>query len=158
MNAKESELKVETVPIVYENADVFSEELLGLPPYREVEFGIELMLGTTPILITPDEVEHTEHLRIILQTLRDNGLYAKFGKSEFWLREVRFLSHIVSSDGTRVDLSKVSTIVEWKPPKNVTKVRSFLGLAAYYRRFVKEFSMIATPMTRLLQKEVKFEW
>ncbi|KAG8472932.1 hypothetical protein CXB51_034788 [Gossypium anomalum] len=74
------------------------------------------------------------------------------------LREVGFLGHIVSSEGIRVDPSKISTIVEWELPKNVTEVRSFLGLAGYYRRFVKGFSMIATPMTRLLQKDVKFEW
>ncbi|KAG8499161.1 hypothetical protein CXB51_005577 [Gossypium anomalum] len=105
-----------------------------------------------------DEVEHTEHLRTVLQTLRDNQLYAKFSKSEFWLREVEFLGYIISNDGIRVDPNKVSAIVEWKTPKNVTNVRSFLGLAGYYRRFVKDLSMIATPMTRLLQKEVKFEW
>ena len=90
--------------------------------------------------------------------MRENQLYAKFSKSEFWLQEVGFLGHIVSSDGIQVDPSKISAIVEWKPPKNVTEVRSFLGLVGYYRRFVKGFSMIATPMTRLLQKDVKFEW
>ncbi|KAG8503847.1 hypothetical protein CXB51_001963 [Gossypium anomalum] len=272
-NTKESEWK--SVPVVCEYVDVFPEELLGLPPIREVEFGIELMPGTIPISITPyqmaptelkelksqlqeltdkgfvrpsfspwgapvlfvkkkdrsmrlridyrqlnkktiknkyllpwdkvwplrvsryafrldkcsrrfmdlmnrifrpyldkfivvfiddiliypgDEEEHAKHLRTVLQTLRDNQLYAKFSKSEFWLREVGFLGHIVSSDGIRVDPSKVSAIVEWKPPENVTEVRSFLGLAGYYRRFVKDFSMIATPMTSLLQKDVKFEW
>ncbi|KAA3487569.1 DNA/RNA polymerases superfamily protein [Gossypium australe] len=79
-------------------------------------------------------------------------------KSEFWLKEVGFLGHIVSGDGIRVDPSKISAIVDWKLPRNVTEVRSFLGLAGYYRRFVKGFSMIATLMTRLLQKDVKFDW
>ena len=68
------------------------------------------------------------------------------------------MGHIVSGSGIRVDPSKISAIVEWKPPKNVTEVRSFLGLAGYYRRFMNGFSMIATLMTRLLQKDVEFEW
>ena len=84
-------------------------------------------------------------------------MYAKFSKSEIWLQEVGVLGHIVSGDGIQVHQSKISAIVEWKPPKNVTEVRSFLGLVGYYRRFVKGFSMIATPMTRLLQKDIKFE-
>ncbi|KAG8499252.1 hypothetical protein CXB51_005763 [Gossypium anomalum] len=110
------------------------------------------------LIYSKDETEHAEHLRIVLQTLRDKQLYAKFSKSEFWLRKVGFLGHIVSCDGIRVDPSKISAIIDWKPPKKVTEVRSFLGLAGYYRRFVNGFSIIAAPMTRLLQKDVKFEW
>ena len=110
------------------------------------------------LIYSKDETEHAEHLRIVLQTLRDKQLYAKFSKSEFWLREVGFLGHIVSGDGIRVDPSKISAIVDWKPPKNVTEVKSFLGLAGYYRRFVNGFSIIAAPITRLLRKDVKFEW
>ena len=110
------------------------------------------------LIYSKDETEHAEHLRIVLHTLRDKQLYAKFSKSEFWLQEVGFLGHIVSGDGIRVDPSKISAIVDWKPPKNVTEVRSFLGLAGYYRRFVNGFSIIAAPMTRLLRKDVKFEW
>ncbi|XP_040967131.1 uncharacterized mitochondrial protein AtMg00860-like [Gossypium hirsutum] len=105
-----------------------------------------------------NENEHAEHLRTVLQILRNKQLEAKFSKSEFWLKEVRFLGHIVSGDGIQVDLNKIFAIVEWKPLRNVTEVRSFLGLAGYYRRFVNGFSMIATPITRLLQKDVKFEW
>ncbi|KAG8503904.1 hypothetical protein CXB51_001877 [Gossypium anomalum] len=110
------------------------------------------------LIYSHDETEHAEHLRTVLQILRDNQLYAKFSKSEFWLREVGFLGHIVSGEGIKVDPSKISAIVDWKPPKNVSEVRSFLGLAGYYRRFVKGFSMIATPLTRLLRKDIKFEW
>ncbi|KAG8503261.1 hypothetical protein CXB51_001217 [Gossypium anomalum] len=110
------------------------------------------------LIYSRDESEHAEHLRTILQILREKKLFAKFSKSEFWLREVRLLGHIVSGDGIRVDPSKISAIVDWRPPKNVSKVRSFLGLAGYYRRFVEGFSMIASPMTKLLQKNVKFEW
>ena len=81
-------------------------------------------------------------------------MYAKLSKCEFWLNEVSFLGHIVSKEGIRVDPKNIEVVVEWKPPRNVTEVRSFLGLAGYYRRFVKGFSMIAAPMTRLLQKNV----
>ncbi|XP_052484897.1 uncharacterized mitochondrial protein AtMg00860-like [Gossypium raimondii] len=104
------------------------------------------------------EAEHAQHLRIVLQTLREKQLYAKFSKCEFWLHEVAFLGHIVSADGIRVDPSKVAAVVNWKVPKNVTEVRSFLGLAGYYCRFVKDFSMITLPLTRLLQKNVEFMW
>ncbi|XP_052482995.1 uncharacterized mitochondrial protein AtMg00860-like [Gossypium raimondii] len=78
-------------------------------------------------------------------------LYAKF-------REVKFLGQVVTAESTRVDPSKISTVVDWKPPRNVSKVRSFLGLVGYYRRFVKRFSMIFTPLMRLLEKDVKFNW
>ncbi|KAA3466835.1 reverse transcriptase [Gossypium australe] len=102
--------------------------------------------------------EHAEHLRTVLQILLDNQLYAKFSKSEFWLKEVGFLGHIVFEDRVQVDPSKILAIIDWKLPKNVSEVRNFLGLAGYYRRFVNGFSMRATLMTRLLQKDVKFEW
>ena len=82
----------------------------------------------------------------------------KLSKCEFWLNEVSFLGHIVSKEGIRVDLKKIEVVVKWKPLRNVTEVRSFLGLTGYYKRFVKGFSMIVAPMTRLLQKNVKFEW
>ncbi|KAA3466056.1 DNA/RNA polymerases superfamily protein [Gossypium australe] len=84
------------------------------------------------LIYSRDESEHVEHLRIIFQTLRDKKLFAKFSKSEFWLREVRFLGHIVLAKGIRVDPSKISTVVDWKPSRNVSEVRSFLGLAGYY--------------------------
>ncbi|KAA3466121.1 DNA/RNA polymerases superfamily protein [Gossypium australe] len=314
MNARETELRIESVPIVCEYPDVFTEELLGLPPVREIEFGIELTPGTAPNSIAPyrmaptelkdlkaqfqeltnkgfarpsysswgapilfvkkkdgsmrlcidyqqlnkvtvknkyplpriddlfdqlkgatvfskidlrsgyyqlrvkdsdvpkttfrtryghyeffvmpfgltnapavfldlmnrifrpyldkfvvvfiddiliysrDENEHPEHLRTVLQILRDKQLYVKFSKSEFWLKEVGFLGQIVSRDGIRLDPSKILAIVEWKSPRNVIEVRSFIGLAGYYRRFFKGFSMIATPMMRLFKKDVKFDW
>ena len=85
-------------------------------------------------------------------------MYAKLSKCEFWLNEVSFLGHFVSEEGIRVDPRKMKVIIEWKPPRNVTKVRSFMGLADYYKRFIKGFLMTAAPMTRLLQKNVKFEW
>ncbi|KAG8474789.1 hypothetical protein CXB51_031478 [Gossypium anomalum] len=105
------------------------------------------------LVYSRDETEHAEHLRLVLRILRDKQLYAKFSKCEFWLKEVSFLGHVVSASGIRVDPSKISAILNWKPLRNITEVRSFLGLAGYYRRFVKGFSMIAIPMTKLLQKD-----
>lgn len=99
--------------------------------------------------------EHEDHLRMVLQILREKKLYAKFKKSEFWLNQVTFLGHVVSKDGIYVDPSKVDAIVHWTRPNSATKVRSFLGLARYYRRFVEGFSSIAVPLTR---KNVKFNW
>ncbi|KAH9744611.1 Endonuclease [Citrus sinensis] len=83
---------------------------------------------------------------------------AKFKKCEFWLDCVAFLGHIVTKDGISVDPAKVEAIVNWERPSNVTEIRSFLGLAGYYRRFVKGFSSIAAPLTNLTKKNVKFNW
>ena len=97
-------------------------------------------------------------MRVVLQILKEKGLYAKFKKCEFWLSSVSFLGHIVSKDGVSVDSTKVTAIVDWPRPTSVTEVRSFLGLARYYKRFVKGFSRIALPLTNLTRKGVKFEW
>ena len=110
------------------------------------------------LVYSKDRENHDTHLRVMLKTLRKEQLYAKLSKCEFWLNEVSFLGHIVLKEGIRVDPKKIEVVVEWKPPRNVTEVHSFLELVGYYRRFVKGFSMIATPMRRLLQKIVKFEW
>ena len=97
-----------------------------------------------------DLEDHDTHLQEVLETLRNEHLYAKLSKCEFWLREVFFIGHIISEEEIRVDLKKIEVIIEWKPPRNITEVCSFLGLAGYYRRFVKGFSMTMTPTTRLL--------
>ena len=110
------------------------------------------------ILIYQSEWEHEYHLRIVLQLLRDDQLYAKFSKCEFWLTEVRFLGHLVSASGMSVDPKKVEAVMSWERPKSVFEIRSFLGLARYYKRLIKDFPRLAAPMTRLTRKEVKFDW
>ncbi|KAL2237397.1 UNVERIFIED_CONTAM: Transposon Ty3-I Gag-Pol polyprotein [Sesamum indicum] len=102
--------------------------------------------------------EHEQHLRTILQILREKQWYGKFSKCEFWMEEIAFLGHVVSKEGVQPDLVKLKAILEWEPPKNVSEIRSFLGLAGYYRRFVKDFSIIAKPLTNLLNKNAPFNW
>ena len=104
------------------------------------------------------EEDHEDHLRVILQTLRDHRLYSKFIKCEFWLTEVRFLGHVMSASGVSVDLEKVEAVMSWERLNSVFEIRSFLGFAGYYRRFIEDFSQLAAPMTKLTRKEVKFEW
>jgi len=103
-------------------------------------------------------LEHEKHLRKVLEILRENKLYAKLDKCEFWLKEVIFLGHVISAGGICVDPGKVEAVLKWKKPTNVTEIRSFLGLARYYRRFIEGFSTIASPLTKLTRKEVRFNW
>jgi hypothetical protein len=93
-----------------------------------------------------------------LQKLRDNQLYAKYSKCEFWIGEVPFLGHIISNGGISADPAKVKEIVVWSIPTTVTEIRSFLGLAGYYWRFIEGFAKIAKPMTSLLEKGREFKW
>jgi len=102
--------------------------------------------------------EHSEHLRIVLQFLKERQLFAKLSKCEFWLSQVQFLGHVVSSEGIRVDPSKVEVVTRWERPTTPTKIHSFWGLAGYYRKFIKGFSCLALPLTKLTQKEQDFKW
>ncbi|GJT68862.1 putative reverse transcriptase domain-containing protein [Tanacetum coccineum] len=102
--------------------------------------------------------EHEVHLKLILELLEKEKLFGKFSKCEFWLQEVHFLGHVVNSEGIHVDPSKIKAVKNWKPPKTPTEIRSFLGLAGYYRRFFINFSKIAKPLTLLTRKNKKFEW
>ena len=97
-------------------------------------------------------------LEYVFQTLREHQFYAKFSKCEFWLDRVAFLGHEVSKDSIQMDPKKIEAIIDWLRPTTVTEVRSFLGLVGYYRRFMKDFSKIVAPLTRLTHKNVKFIW
>ena len=95
---------------------------------------------------------------MVLSKIREHKLYAKFSKCEFWLKELIYLGHVVSAEGVAVIPDKVQTILDWEAPKSVKDVRSFLGMAGYYHRFIENFSKIAKPMTELLKKGKKLEW
>ena len=118
-----------------------------------------VVLFIDDILVFPKtKDEHVEHLRLVLQKLREHKLYAKRSKCEFWLEEVSFLGHVVSNGDIVVDPSKLKDVLNWKPPTDVSEIRSFLGLAGYYRRLIEGFSKLAKHMTAVLEKNAKFEW
>ncbi|GJV47271.1 putative reverse transcriptase domain-containing protein [Tanacetum coccineum] len=110
------------------------------------------------LIYSKTKEEHSEHLKIILDLLKKEKLYAKFSKCDFWLESVQFLGHIINSEGVHVDPAKIEAIKNWPVPTSPTEVRQFMGLAGYYRRFIEGFSLIAKPLTKLTQKNKKFEW
>jgi hypothetical protein len=110
------------------------------------------------LVYSQNEQEHEEHLRKVLQRLRDCQLYAKLSKCEFWISEVLFLGHIINQDGLAVDPKKEATILDWKASKDVRGIKSFIGMVDYYRRFIEGISKIAKPMKALLAKKVEFKW
>ncbi|GKE37104.1 putative reverse transcriptase domain-containing protein [Tanacetum coccineum] len=106
------------------------------------------------LIYSKSKQEHEEHLKLILDLLKKEELYAKFSKCEFWIPKVQFLGHVIDSQGIHVDPAKIESIKDWASPKTPTEIRQFLGLAGYYRRFIKRFSKIAKSMTKLTQKKV----
>uniref|UniRef100_A0A251VQQ9 RNA-directed DNA polymerase n=1 Tax=Helianthus annuus TaxID=4232 RepID=A0A251VQQ9_HELAN len=110
------------------------------------------------LIYSKTQAEHERHLRLILELLRTEHLYAKFSKCEFWLQEVQFLGHTVNKLGIHVDPAKIEAVKNWVAPKSPSEIRSFLGLAGYYRRFISNFSKIVVPLTSLTQKERPFVW
>nr|KYP45847.1 Retrovirus-related Pol polyprotein from transposon 17.6 [Cajanus cajan] len=102
--------------------------------------------------------EHKEHLKIVLQVLKEKQIFAKLSKCEFWLSEVKFLGHVISAQGIAVDPTKVEAVLRWERPKSVTEVRGFMGLAGYYRRFIEGFPKIVMPLTQLTRKDHPFVW
>jgi hypothetical protein len=110
------------------------------------------------LIYSQNEQEHEEHLRKVLQRLRDCQLYAKLSKCEFWISEVLFFGHIINREGLAVDPKKVIAILDWKAPKDVRGIKSFIEMDGYYQRFIEGFSKIARPMTSLLAKKNEFKW
>ena len=110
------------------------------------------------ILVYPkNESEHMNHFRVVLQVLKENQLFSKYSKCEFFLTLVAFIDHIISSKGVEVDPNKIEAVKNWTRPLTPTKIRSFLSLAGYYRSFMDGFASIAARLTTLTQKGKKFE-
>nr|GEX57513.1 putative reverse transcriptase domain-containing protein [Tanacetum cinerariifolium] len=145
--------------------DLLSNDTLSLPETESFHFNIPLFSrpsskppdGNTRILNVKMMGDISEQ-KAILELLKKEELYAKFSKCEFWILKVQFLSHVINSQGIHVDPTKIESVKDWASPKSPMKIRQFLGLAGYYRRFIEGFSKIAKPMTKLTQKKVKFEW
>jgi hypothetical protein len=110
------------------------------------------------LIYSRNEQEHEEHLRIVLQILREQKLYAKFSKCDFYKDKIQYLGHVISKEGIVVDPEKIQAIMDWPIPKYVSDIRSFMGITGYYRKFIEGFSKIAYPITSLQKKGVKFIW
>ncbi|GJX64136.1 putative reverse transcriptase domain-containing protein [Tanacetum coccineum] len=110
------------------------------------------------LIYSRNKEEHAKHLRIILELLKKEKLYAKFSKCDFWIYIVQFLGHLIDSQGLHVDPAKIEAVKNWTSPTTPTEIRQFLGLAGYYRRFIKDFSKIAKSLTELTQKNKKYIW
>jgi hypothetical protein len=129
------------------NASTYFKNMLNKVFMEELDKFVVVFIDDILVYSATAE-EHEQHL-IVLEKLRQNQLYAKFSKCELWLEEVTFLGHILTTEGVVVDPVKIEVVKEWEQPHNVTDIRSFLGLARYYHRFIENFSKIAKPMTNL---------
>ncbi|GKF59184.1 putative reverse transcriptase domain-containing protein [Tanacetum coccineum] len=110
------------------------------------------------LIYSRNKEEHADHLRIILELLKKEKLYAKFSKYDLWISIVQFLRHVINSQGIHVDSAKIKAVKNWAPPTTPTEIRQFLGLAGYYRRFIKDFSKIAKSLTELTHKNKMHIW
>ncbi|PKU68675.1 putative mitochondrial protein [Dendrobium catenatum] len=108
------------------------------------------------LVYSASEEDRAKYLKSVLETLRQHQFYAKFSKYEFWLKSISFLGHMVSDEGILVDPQKIQAVANWPRPTTIFEIHSFLGMAGYYRKFVKGFSQISIPLTRLTQKSVAF--
>ncbi|GJX75248.1 putative reverse transcriptase domain-containing protein [Tanacetum coccineum] len=151
---KSEEKRLEDMPECTGLSGGIPRDLRGLPPSQQVEFQIDLVPGVAavaraPYRLAPSKLEEedTEHLKLILELLKKEKLYAKFSKCEFWLSKVQFHSHVIDSEGIHMDPAKIESIKDWASPKTPTEIRQFLGLAGYYRRFIEGLGAV------LMQRE-----
>nr|GEW28635.1 putative reverse transcriptase domain-containing protein [Tanacetum cinerariifolium] len=110
------------------------------------------------LIYSKNKEDHKKHLKTILELPKNEKLYAKFSKCDFWLKSVQFFGHVIDSNGVHVDHAKVEAIQNWSASTTPMEVRQFLGLSSYYRRFIEGFSLISKPLTKLTQKNKKYEW
>ncbi|GJR44490.1 putative reverse transcriptase domain-containing protein [Tanacetum coccineum] len=110
------------------------------------------------LIYSRNKEEHADHLRIIMKLLKNEKLYAKFSKCDFWISIVQFLGHVIDSQGIHVDPAKIEEVKNWASPTTPIEIRQFLGLAGYYRRFIKDFLKISKSLTELTQKNKKYIW
>jgi hypothetical protein len=110
------------------------------------------------LIYSKNKEDHEEHLRLVLHVLREHQIYAKFSKCDFFKKQVHYLGHVITKEGVAVYPKKIRSIMEWNTPKDVYAIGFFMGLAGYYRRFIKGFSKIGCPITTLQKKGVKFTW
>ena len=145
------------MPFGLTNAPVAFMDLMNRVFRQYLDRFVIVFIDDILVYSKSDEL-HIKHLKIVLRTLREARLYAKLSKCEFWLNSIGFLGHVVSAEGISVDPQKVEAVLNWGRPTTVTEIRSFLGLAGYYRRFVQDFSKLAAPLTKLTRKGAKFVW
>jgi hypothetical protein len=145
------------MPFGLTNAPAFFMNLMNNVFIEELDKFVVVFIDDI-LIYSKNREDHEHHLRIVLRRLRAHQLYAKLSKCEFWLEKIALLGHILTAEGIEVDPSKVEVVSKWKQPTSVSEIRSFLGMAGYYCRFIKGFSSIAKPMTELLKKDNKFVW
>jgi hypothetical protein len=139
------------------NAPAYFMYLMNKVFIKYLDKFVVVFIDDTLIFLKTEE-EHETHLRLVLEKLKADQLYAKFSKCEFWITKVAFLGDVISTSGVSVDLRKVKDVLNWMSSTNVIEIQSFLGLASYYQRFIKDFSKIAKPMMKLLEKNKDIDW
>jgi hypothetical protein len=145
------------MPFGLTNAPSVFMELMNRVFHKYLDLFVVVFIDDILVYSTNHQ-EHEEHLKKVLDILREEKLFAKFKKCEFWLEKVSFLGHVISGEGIEVDPSKIEAVVNWEKPTNVHEIRSFLGLAGYYRRFVEGFSVLSGPLTALTKKNARYVW
>nr|GEU62493.1 putative reverse transcriptase domain-containing protein [Tanacetum cinerariifolium] len=148
--------KFQVIPFILTNAPVIFMDLMNrvCKPYLD-KF---VIIFIDDILIySKNKKEHEGHLKLILRLLKEEKFFTKFSKYEFWLSKVKFLGHMINSEGIHIDPAKVETVKDWASPKTLIEIRQFFGHAGYYRRFIEGFLKIARPMMKLTQKSMKFD-